>query len=226
VEPDTGVWHKVHPYAIELQKLFHRENNVTVIENGISGETSEHMVTRIHKVLQTTKPTVAIILGGTNDLGNPQVTAEMILNNLKRIHYQVLETSLKTNKPVYTIAMTIPFCNWGGADGLKKRMDVNIGLREFASKCSERVHLIDLENIFDQKDDNNKVYWSPDHVHFSPKGYDEIGKLIYEKMGSFEVSSNPSDNEVFLKNCFPSFSSKNSLARHTTHHHSLRVDRD
>ena len=223
VEPDTGVWTKTHPYAIELRKLLHRDNR-TVIVSGISGESSEHMVQRIHKVLQTTKPTVAIILGGTNELGPPHVTAEMILNNLKRIHHQVLETSLKINKPVYTIAMTIPFCDWGGKEGLQKRLDVNAGLREFASKCSERIQLIDLENIYDQKDVNNKVYWSPDRVHFSPKGYDGIGKLIYEKLASFELSSTPSENEVFLKNCFPSL--KTSLAKHVTHHHGLRVDRN
>lgn len=214
MEPDTGVWTKTHPYAIELRKLLKRDN-VTVVESGISGESSEHMVTRIHKVLQTTKPKVAIILGGTNELGPPHVTAEMILNNLKRIHHQVLETSLKTNEPVYTIAMTIPYCDWGGEAGLKKRLDVNAGLRDFASKCSERVQLIDLENVFDQKDATNKVYWSPDHVHFSPKGYDAIGKMVYDKIASFEVSSSPTETEAFLKQCFPS---KLSTNKHATHH--------
>lgn len=221
VESDTGVWTKTHPYAIELRKLLNRDNS-TLIESGISGESSEHMVTRIHKVLQSIKPTLAIILGGTNELGPPHITSEMILNNLKRIHHQVLEISFKTNKPVYTIVLTIPYCNWGGEQGLKKRLDINIGLREFATKCSERVQLVDLENIFDQSVASDKIYWSPDHVHFSPKGYDEIGKHIYDKISTFEVSSSPSDNEVFLKQCFPSKVGTSTGKHSAVHHHALR----
>ncbi len=61
------------------------------------------------------------------------------------------------------------------------------GLRHFVSSCSARVLLVDLESIFDQAIETNSVFWATDKVHFSARGYDAIGELIFKTINNFEV---------------------------------------
>ena len=175
VEPKTGNWRKTHPYSIRLQNLFnvtYAQLGVRIVESGVSGERTLSMKTRLkelmirHDTHRITK--LVIILGGTNDLNS--LPSKSIIDNIIHLHSLVLKQSKKHNLPLFTFLLTIPFCPWGGEPTNIKRLEINKGLRDFAIRCQERIGLFDMEDLFDQKNRDNEVYWSPDNVHFSPTG--------------------------------------------------------
>lgn len=187
------------PYTERLTK---RLMNLTIVNEGVSGDLAIDMVKRLPSVLAALKergdvPSVgaAVILGGTNDLSLKQKTVD-ILASLIQMHRLVRSyikneqdhEQLLTNM-VITMVVTIPQISWFGINQTA-RIEINAGLREYVKACilegrngqqGPPILLLDLESVFDQKDPNNKVFWS-DGVHFSSKGYDAIADMIYNKL--------------------------------------------
>lgn len=201
--PGERVWQKVHPYSIKLQELFKRvkQPSVTVIESGISGEYTDSMVVRIREVLSSVNPTLVIILGGTNDIGGG-VAIDKIMKNIMHMHRSALKHLKAFNgKEAFTIAVTLPQFPLEAKAANKRRLELNKEIRRFAEKCEARVKLFDMESFFDQNDmANNQKYWSVDHFHFSPLGYDTFGELLFKAILGFNVTST-NDSES-LKSCF------------------------
>jgi lysophospholipase L1-like esterase len=129
---------------------------------------------------------LAIILGGTNDLGH-HTRSEDILSNLIRMH-EIVHKSNSAHKTspltqVLTIAVGIPQVQWPIEEA--HRLMVNKGLREYAARCSHLVWYRDVESVFDQKDTSKKHLWSDDMVHLSSEGYDLMGNLLYSDIVDF-----------------------------------------
>ena len=76
-----------------------------------------------------------------------------------------------------------------------------LGIRSFASHCTSRVKLFDMESLFDQlhPDDKNNKYWSVDYLHFSSLGYDTIGELLYQEILRYSISNNIGDSNLISK---------------------------
>ena len=202
--PGERIWHKVHPYSIRLQELFNNRkqpSNVTVFESGISGEFTESMENRIRRVLSSVNPTLVIILGGTNDIGTG-IAVEKVMKNIRHMHRAALKHLKAYNgKESYTIAVTLPQFPLEAKAINSKRLELNTEIRKFAERCQSRVKLFDMETLFDQNDmANNEKYWSVDHFHFSPLGYDTISDLLFKTILDFNVTD--SDNSELSASCF------------------------
>ena len=182
----NGDWHKVHPYSIMLNQLLRNDSNA--VAAGVNGELTSDMVERLPKELEKIPSTrVVIILGGTNDLGHRRPPSSVIANIVRLHDIAQNHTSHDPDHPTFTVAVTIPMARWPFDP--QARLDINAGIRAYA-KSDCHVALLDLENYRNQSVVENAVYWSPDFVHFSEEGYDEIGRLVYEKMDSFILKDN------------------------------------
>ncbi len=180
-------WHQTHPYSIKLKEL----TKLNTIESGINGQTANVMQNRITHALMHAKSSgddvgIVSILAGTNDLGHKE-NADKIISYVLNIHNKVFEDAALHNKKIFTIAITIPMISWGIND--TARFDINKNLREFQMLHKDKIILVDLENEFDQKLDENKKYWSIDLAHFSELGYDTIASKIFNAMQTFEIVS-------------------------------------
>lgn len=216
------------PYTIRLGECLKKTANVNIVNVGVSGMTSHEMADNIHNHTETYRPTLTIILSGTNDVlqhfyGYGHIEPEETIHTVTHLHAVALKAALHTHVPTFTIAITIPQIvmatmedpsqRWDTKemdDANRKRYEVNSGLREFAERCSERVRLLDLENAFDQRDSNNLKFWSAELLHFSPLGYDAIGEMLCEKIESFPIPS--VWEEDFFGHCFPGARSHNHPA--------------
>jgi lysophospholipase L1-like esterase len=188
-----------HPYAIKLKELM---PSTRIIELGIPGEVTPTMMERLKITLQQMKelPTVVVILGGTNDIGRGLPTGTTI-SNIINMHEDI--RLLKSRNPEkyggikHTVLMTIPRMTF---DRFRKsRIEINHELRNYVARSSSDdgfTLLMDIENVFsfspctssapndgckpDAFNITNKRYWdAASPLHFSPEGYDEIGKMIY-----------------------------------------------
>lgn len=207
-----GRQRSLHPYTLVLSELLNNtfpsdKEKVTVVEAGISGELASSMVYRFPLVVEETNPRVAIILGGTNDLGRHS-TAIDIVRNLAQLHNVTLRRSggelshdEQYGNSHFSVAVTIPQLAWlrymteeKAAIHEEKRKQINQMLRLMAAQCPSRIALLDLETAFDQTREGhvNDKYWSIDFVHFSPLGYDEIGRMAFGVLERFQVDSTPS----------------------------------
>lgn len=181
VAPD-GEWRKVHPYSLRLNDLLRNES--TSVAAGVNGELTKDMVERLPGELAANPATrIVVILGGTNDLGH-RIPARTVVANLIKLHTIAHNhTYHDPDRPTFTVAVTIPNARWPFDP--QARLDINSGLRAFA-KSNCHVALLDLESHRNQSVAENSPFWSPDFVHLSPEGYDEIGELLYNRLRTFE----------------------------------------
>lgn len=116
-----------HPYSSKLQILLQSlpvSKPFIIINRGVSGETTGEMQARLPRVLDNDGPfDLAIILGGTNDLGGSRdKNADSLFERLKSLHEVILkECSL-------SVAITIP------ESGFDER---NPALKEKRSKVNQ-----------------------------------------------------------------------------------------
>lgn len=87
------------PYGSYLQKWLGERGCVVV--KGVCGETTRDMRRRFHDDVLAHEPQVAILLGGTNDLGC-SLTPDLILDNL-RFFYEQAQT-----RNILPVAVTVP----------------------------------------------------------------------------------------------------------------------
>jgi acyl-CoA thioesterase I len=170
-----------HPYGKHVLSLFHCVN---VVIEGVVGEMTGSMLSRFKEEMEKSKPTVAVILGGTNDILR-RVPVDEIISNIISLH-DYAQTWSRENQNVltHTIAMTVPDIYGEKFDEL--RFAVNRGLRTYASKSNGFVGVVELESYFNKSLAENAVYWHDDGLHFSVVGYDAVGTLVHTALCSFK----------------------------------------
>ena len=102
---------ETHPYTLQLHK--HLPSS-TIIEKGVPGEVTSHMVERLKVELASLEraPDVIIILGGTNDIGMRIISPQRIVANIISMHEEI--RMLKEKYPEKyghvqrTVVLTIP----------------------------------------------------------------------------------------------------------------------
>lgn len=103
------------PYGTYLQEWLGERGCVEV--KGVCGETTRDMRRRFHQDVLAHEPQVAILLGGTNDLGC-SITPDMILDNL-RFFYKQAQT-----QNILPVAVTVPSLR----DDFEEDHDFSMGL--------------------------------------------------------------------------------------------------
>jgi lysophospholipase L1-like esterase len=181
---------KFHPYSIQLQKLFDETagpGKIVVEQYGVSGECVSEIEQRLSRFLKKLEVEEAIskekhvyvdwfvFLGGTNDLGS-RAEPETVFESLKRL-YQLART-----RNARVVAVTIPDANVPSCDWLRdNRNQVNAKLRSLSGLDA----LVELEEHIPV---SNKQMWN-DHLHFSPRGYDAFGDLVFATIGNAVLAS-------------------------------------
>jgi lysophospholipase L1-like esterase len=146
---------------------------------GVSGNTTTDMVNRLGAALAL-NPAVAIVLGGTNDLGT-SATSETIINNLRRLHNGFIAVRARV------IAITI-FPRFGAnaptpANEIK-RLEVNTWIRQ---QASDNLIVIDAETLM-----NDAGYYY-DGLHLNSVGAAIMGGAVADILNGLIKAGKVSD---------------------------------
>lgn len=180
-----------HPYSSKLQILLQSlpvSKPFSVVNRGVSGETTEGMQTRLPRVLDEDGLfDLAIILGGTNDLGGSlDNNADPLFERLKSLHEMILKEC-----PL-SVAITIPESGFDERYPAlrEKRSKVNQLLKGYVQANGDRMILCDLSvklphNSLSEED---RIRFWHDGLHFSPDGYDRMAEVIFEDIKQYFIN--------------------------------------
>lgn len=112
---------------------------------------------------------LVIIIAGTNDLAYEK-DADVIFNNIKKIH------QIAHEKSIPTLSFGIPDSSWQqqSVETALLRKDVNHKLYQW-SKNNENDSLVHYKPFPIEQFDRSSGFWAPDGLHFSPLGYEHLG---------------------------------------------------
>jgi len=143
-----------------------------MINRGAIGELSEQMLARFNLDVIRLSPRIAIILGGSNDLGWGYAPEE-IFSNLRQMY------ELALTNAIVPIACSVPSI-LGFDDGIPPRIALNGLIREHGRK--EKVRFVDLFSAtMDPATRRLADVYSSDGLHLNAEGYRKIGATIYEE---------------------------------------------
>jgi len=171
----------LRPYSARLEGQLAGPGGtaLSIINAGVCGETTKDMCRRLRELLSQYDEAIAavLILGGTNDLGDDDLTPGLTLGNLRQLHGMAHAAGALTG------VLTLPECTEGSTDLVpqpyKDELDeINGALRDFAS-TSDSMFLVDVAVAFPQ-DQAHAALWEPDGVHLTAKGYEEMGDHLLE----------------------------------------------
>ena len=128
-----------------------------------------------------------IILAGTNDLGfalaggggDNDSPAQIVLQDIQALHQMAWDAGVK-----HTIAVAIPPSGYQArvAEASFLALEINQALEDFCNEKSEgRATFVPFPFEFEfcrDDDDDDTNNWSPDGLHFSPKGYQRLGESL------------------------------------------------
>lgn len=172
----TGL-QELAPYARHLENLAqqHLENTrsdlkLTIISKGISGELTSDMLERFQTDVVDHQPQYVIIMGGTNDVGWNLDPAQ-ILQNLNAMYDAAEGNRIKP------VACTIPSIL--GFDALiLPRLRLNNMIRSATEKRG--IAFVDVFEATANPETNRlSEQYSGDGLHLNKKGYERIGKTIF-----------------------------------------------
>ena len=146
----------------------HPKQEFRLVNQGLCGDTSRGIVARLFHTLETVRCDLAILAGGTNDLG--MMREEQVIKNLKE-GYDACR-----DRKIPLIAPSIPpICLEGYNAGVKK---INRAIEDYASTF-RTVFFADWFGAL--KDEDGHLadrFDAGDGVHLSITGYERIGTLL------------------------------------------------
>jgi len=145
---------------------------VDVLNRGINGDLTSGMLERFSRDVVDEKADYAIILGGTNDVGWGFDLA-MIAHNLTAMY------DTARNKGIVVVACSVPSI-LGLDELIPPRLHLNRMIRKEADKRS--ITFVDLFTATANPRNNRLLEdYSADGLHLNTKGYQQIGKYIFDK---------------------------------------------
>jgi len=145
---------------------------VEIVNKGVVGELTEQMLARFDLDVVRLSPKIAIILGGSNDLGWGY-TPEQIFSNLREMY------ELSLHNRIVPIACTVPSI-LGFDAGILPRMVLNGFIRDYCSKA--KLRFVDVFSAtMDHATRRLDSRYSSDGLHLSTVGYRKMGMTIYEE---------------------------------------------
>ena len=162
--PESSYQHWLKKGLLQI----HPENNFSITNQGICGDTSRGIVLRLIDALGTIQPDLAILAGGTNDLG--MTGDQEIFTNLEEGY----ETCRKTKIPL--IATSIPPISL--YEYVARVKTVNSCIAAYTSK-HQNVFFADwFGALKDKQGFLADRYNSGDGAHLSVEGYKRVGSLL------------------------------------------------
>ena len=160
----------------ELFYDFSKTTGQAVYNRGISGDTTDRLLERLHDNVLSIKPRNIVILIGTNDIGKG-IPLEISVQNVDSILKEIKENCPETNvilQAVYPVNKPMRFTN-------EKRTNKKIDLmnKEFV-KLSEKhnCHWLDLTEKLRGNDENLNKDFTFDGLHVNVEAYKIIAENI------------------------------------------------
>lgn len=142
--------------------------NRNAINLGFGGDETQHILWRLARApWKEANPKLAIILSGTNNIGDPDQTPEQIAAGIMRN----ADPFLQRFKDVRVLVLSVFPRAKEKDDPLRKRVDA---VNEALSKLTENkknVTLLDLGSVFLKEDGTVNAELMPDYLHPNEKGY-------------------------------------------------------
>ncbi|MDD2303389.1 MAG: SGNH/GDSL hydrolase family protein [Prolixibacteraceae bacterium] len=146
------------------------------VNRGISGQTTPQMLVRFRPDVINLKPTVVVILAGTNDIaGNTgPSTLEMIMDNL----ISMAELA-KANQIKVVLSSVLPAFDYPWKPGMEPAPKI-VKLNEMIKTYAEQNNIVYLDYFSSTVDDRNglKKELSGDGVHPNMAGYKIMEPLV------------------------------------------------
>ncbi|KAI9302490.1 SGNH hydrolase-type esterase domain-containing protein [Cunninghamella echinulata] len=152
-----------------------------LVEKGQDGECVVEMEERFKRALLCEKFDYVILLGGLNDLGCDTPITD-IMDSFKVMYNLMDDNANETNVKKF-FHITIPFNAFDTfSQEYQNKIKLNNMILEF--KHVKRI-IIDINhesfNYLCLDECDRKLYWD-DHLHYTPKGYEMLAKIIFEKL--------------------------------------------
>lgn len=149
------------------------ETEFTLINEGVCGDTSRGIITRLFRALQRVSCNLVILAGGTNDLG--MVGEKAIIANLEKGY------DLCREKKIPLIITTIPPISLHQYSTPVTLL--NHAIRSYAEQYTE-VYIADWHRVLqDEAGFLAESCDAGDGVHLSREGYERIGSLMVPIVG-------------------------------------------
>jgi len=150
---------------------------------GFSGDRTEHQIWRLQNGdVQRVNPEVAVILIGTNNTGHDQRPAEDTAKGIKRIL-----DDLAWKWPETEVVLMSVFPRGADTEDPLRKINDEINEKVKAFADGERVHLLDINDKFLDKDGNLSKDIFPDLLHLAPAAYDIWAEALAEKFKELGV---------------------------------------
>ena len=158
--------------AEEYLRSLQLDVKVKVLNKGINGDLTSGMLERFSRDVVDEKADHVIILGGSNDIGWGLDPA-MIAHNLTSMY----DAALK--KDMGAVACSVPSI-LGFDELIPPRLELNRMIRAEAEK--RRIAFVDLFTATaDPRNNRLSEVYSADGLHLNPKGYQRIGRYVFDK---------------------------------------------
>jgi lysophospholipase L1-like esterase len=152
------------------------EKNKSFVNRGISGQTTPQMLVRFRDDVINLKPSVVVILAGTNDIaGNTgPTTLENIFGNIVS-----MAELAKANHITAILCSVLPVFDYSWSPGLEpagKIIKLNAMLLSYAQK--NKLEYVDFHTPMADERKGLKAEYSSDGVHPNLKGYKIMDALV------------------------------------------------
>ncbi|KAA8664613.1 arylesterase [Clostridium sp. HV4-5-A1G] len=158
-----------------------RKLGVEVINKGVSGDTSAGMLSRLYNDVILSRPTHAVIMGGTNDLVW-NLDIRQVISNLATIAFQLMQNCIT---PVF--GLSVPICtelarkNWGlmsDFSNINKNLKVlNDKVVKFSQNYS--IQVVDLYSPFTGSNGEGQEEYYIDGLHLNIDGNVKMADIIF-----------------------------------------------
>ncbi|KAI2504225.1 hypothetical protein MHU86_10248 [Fragilaria crotonensis] len=180
-----------YPYAPHLERALRSSLSATPTQTspeimvrhyGLPGWTTQQMVQELHgahglaNLLQQHAPIhIVIILAGTNDLAY-SASNDDIIRNLMTLHEICWNDAIQPQQR-HVLAIGIPPSAYQAQypDVAARVVALNQELSEASARQPERLTYVPFPIPSWNRNDDQ---WSPDGLHFSPKGYQVLGESL------------------------------------------------
>ena len=133
---------------------------LTAINQGVSGDTTDHVLERIGDVFDA-KPDEIVLLIGTNDLGT-RLTVEHLVRNIQLVLVELRRELPGTRMLLQSIMPR-------GSEFAEQIQEANIHLRQFAATV--HAQYLDLWPAMSREDGELRPDFSDDRLHLNAAGY-------------------------------------------------------
>ncbi len=140
-----------------------------VLNRGINGERTDHMVARFEKDVADERPNLVVVLGGINDVYQG-FTAKFVTLNLSRMYTLALDAS------IVPVACTVLPYNMIEEQEASVRNDVNAWIERESAKLG--IPFCDTARVASDPGDPDRLFSTPDGYHPDVRCYRRIGDEV------------------------------------------------